>query len=119
MGVETGMAEFHFLRPAWLLLFPLLALGLGWRWRRAARPLQGESHWRQICDPQLLPHILIAQAEGKQGNPRRKLGKLVGLGAAALFSLALAGPAWERVEQPLYVQDSAVVILLDLSPSMY
>ncbi|MDY0213772.1 MAG: VWA domain-containing protein, partial [Desulfuromonadaceae bacterium] len=115
------MAEFHFLRPLWLLIFPVLVLGLVWLQRRGVRPAQ---IWEQICDPQLLPHILIGEG-GRDGDGRRwqRLGKRLGvvatMVAAALFSLALAGPTWEREEQPLFVQDSAVVILLDLSPSMY
>ncbi|MCA1796782.1 MAG: VWA domain-containing protein, partial [Geobacteraceae bacterium] len=32
---------------------------------------------------------------------------------------ALAGPTWKRVEQPLFSRTSAVVIVLDLSASMY
>ncbi|MGM0416199.1 MAG: vWA domain-containing protein, partial [Thermodesulfobacteriota bacterium] len=110
MGAETGITDFHFLRPLWLLVFPVLALLLLWLRRRHAGATRG---WAEVCDPHLLPHILVGS--GAQRSPR---GLLAMLTALALFSLALAGPAWERVEQPLFTRTSAVVILLDLSPSM-
>ncbi|MEM8817790.1 MAG: VWA domain-containing protein, partial [Pseudomonadota bacterium] len=35
-----------------------------------------------------------------------------------LAALALAGPAWERIEQPVFRSDQALVVALDLSRSM-
>ena len=47
--------ELHLLRPLWLLA--LLPLGLLlWHWHRH----QGRGgHWQDICDPRLLPWLLI------------------------------------------------------------
>ena len=42
---------------------------------------------------------------------------LVAIGGI-LAALAMAGPAWERVEQPVFRSDQALVIALDLSRSM-
>jgi Ca-activated chloride channel family protein len=43
------------------------------------------------------------------------------IGAAGcwlLFCLALAGPSWNQLPQPVHKEDAALVLLLDLSPSM-
>jgi Ca-activated chloride channel family protein len=43
------------------------------------------------------------------------------MGAAGcwlLFCLALAGPSWNQLPQPVHKEDAALVLMLDLSPSM-
>ena len=100
----------HFLRPLWLLaILPLaLLLAILWRQRQA-----GASIWRDLVDPHLLPHLLV----GEEGKSRRWPLVLLGLGWS-LAALALAGPVWERLPQPVFSTASQRVILLDLSPSM-
>jgi len=103
------MNNFHFLRPEWLLaLLPLLLL-LFWLVRRR---LHSRS-WQAVCDPELLPHLLLGRSVRRANWPIWLL--LVGL---LLTVLALAGPVWKRQSQPLFRQQSALVILFDLSRSM-
>jgi len=104
------MPEFTLLRPLWLLALPLLAW-LTWRLWRA--PMRGGA-WARWIAPSLHAHVLSGR-DDKRGTGR--FAGLVGL-AGLLGIVALAGPAWERVPQPLYQGDSALVIVLDLSRSM-
>lgn len=103
------MNDFHFLRPEWfLVLLPLLLL-LFWL---AQRQLRSRS-WQAVCDPELLPHLLLGRSVRRANWPLWLL--LIGL---LLAVLALAGPVWKRQPQPLFRQQSALVILFDLSRSM-
>ncbi len=101
--------QFHLLRPEWLLaLLPLLILlVLLWRQQRFSRS------WQSVVDPQLLPHLLI----GSPGKTRR--WPLIVFGLTGILAIvALAGPVWQKLPQPVFKQQSAMVIALDLSRSM-
>jgi Ca-activated chloride channel family protein len=102
------MAEFQFLRPFWLAA--LLALPLFWFALRADGGLQRS--WARAVDAHLLRHLLAGNAA-----PRRWPAVLLSLGWI-IACLALAGPAWERLPTPLYRNQAARVIALELSPSM-
>lgn len=103
------MGDFHFLRPLWLLALPLGPL-LAWSlWRH----LHDSAEWRHVCDPHLLVHLLVIPSAARRKWP---YGLLVT--AITLAVLALAGPAWERLEQPVYRTLNARVVVLDLSRSM-
>ena len=103
------LTEFHFLRPEWLLaLLPLVAF-LYWFARRRFATHQ----WRDVVDPQLMPHVLI----GADYKARRGVSGWLAL-AGVLLIVALAGPAWQRLPQPVFRSQDALVIALDLSRSM-
>lgn len=99
----------HFIRPYWL--FALLPFfWLFWR----MRVLKANSGlWQSVCDAELLPHVLIDRPLQRQRWPWVLYG-LSGL----LAIIALAGPTWERLPVPVFRNDSALVIALDLSRSM-
>ncbi|MGN6520532.1 MAG: VWA domain-containing protein [Dokdonella sp.] len=105
----STLAEFHFLRPAALLL--LLALPLCWYAWRHGRTDAGA--WRGAVDAHLLPHLL----ERVDGGSARG-GLLLAASLWVLACLALAGPAWEREPMPLYRTQAARVLVLELAPSM-
>jgi Ca-activated chloride channel family protein len=107
--MEAPMNAFHFLRPGWLLALPPMLALLFWLWRKQLR----SRSWQQVCDPELLPHLLLGRSRRRANWPLWLL-----LLAALLAVIALAGPAWHRQPQPLFRQQSALVILLDLSRSM-
>jgi len=100
---------FHFLRPAAFALLLPLAVLLWYLLRR-----RGFSRgWEAICDPALLPHVLIGE---KSAHERRALWPVALAGV--LVTLALAGPTWSRLPQPVFSSTQALVIALDLSRSM-
>jgi Ca-activated chloride channel family protein len=102
-------ADFHWLRPEWLLAMPLVALVA---WRLARRRLAPGS-WQRVIDPALVPHVLSRAAIG--GTDYRWWLLFLG---GTLAAMALAGPSWNRVEQPVVRSSQAMVIALDLSQSM-
>ena len=103
------MAEFHFLRPYWFLaLFPLLLLLWLFHRRRS-----NSRTWQSVCDAALLPYILVGTNQVQRRWPLLLLA-LMGL----LGVLSLAGPVWEQLEQPVFREQSALVVVLDLSRSM-
>jgi Ca-activated chloride channel family protein len=103
------LAEFHFLRPDWLWALPLVILATA---LLAHRRLAAGS-WRNVVSPALAPFVL-SHSQNKQGQYR---WWLLGLGGV-LAVVALAGPAWQRIEQPVFRSDQALVIALDMSRSM-
>jgi Ca-activated chloride channel family protein len=104
------LAAFHFLRPLWLLAL-LAAVALAYL---AAQARRARSRWETVIDANLRD-ALIERTLRKSG-PWPPL--LTGL-ALALASLALAGPTWQRLPQPIDQKTDALVIVLDLSLSMY
>ena len=101
--------NFHFLRPEWLLAVIPAAGILYLCWRRQ---LHGSS-WHKVIDPALLQHLL----QGEQS--KRERWPLYALAVAMLIAiLALAGPAWQRLPQPVAQTQDALLIVLDLSLSM-
>jgi Ca-activated chloride channel family protein len=101
--------DFHFLRPEWLWLLIPLALVL-WRLDRVEG---GGDAWRGLVDAHLLPRLLTDD----EGRAQRLPLLLLGLGWM-LGVLALAGPTWERLPQPVYQAQDYRVVALDLSASM-
>lgn len=102
-------AEFQWLRPEWLLAVPaivLLAVLL-------ARGKLGPGSWKSVVDPELLPFVL-SRIPGRGRDYRWWLLGLCGTIAA----VAMAGPVWQRIEQPVFRAEQALVLALDLSRSM-
>ncbi len=104
------LAAFHFLRPWWLLaLIAAVAMAL-----LAARAQRSRSRWESIIDAELRD-ALIERALKKSG-PLLPLAMGIAL---AIASVALAGPTWQRLPQPIDQKTDALVVVLDLSLSMY
>jgi len=104
------LAEFHFLRPYWLIaLLPALLLLTG-LWQRRAKG----TTWEKVIDPLLISHILRQPDTRPGANPLYllALGWLVA-------TFALAGPVWEKAAQPILEREDALVIILDLTWSMH
>ena len=107
----TALSEFHFLRVEWLWLLPLWGLILWF----LPKIQSSQIDWAQWIAPPLQRLFVVSS----QISQHRKKQLQVGFALIwILGTIALAGPAWERLPQPLLVRDQARVILLDLSYSM-
>ena len=106
-----ALLEFHFLRVEWLWLLPLWGVILWF----LPKIQSSQIDWAQWISPPLQRLLIVSS----QISQHRKKQLQVGFALIwVLSTLALAGPAWERLPQPLLVRDQARVILLDLSYSM-
>ena len=104
-----NLAEFHFIRPFWLLaIIPAIIMMVF-----LLKNKLNQGNWNAVCDEALLPFIL-------QEKPAGKSRWVLSTGALAslLTIIALAGPTWERLPSPVFRNDAALVIVLDLSKSM-
>lgn len=103
-----SLANFHFIRPAWLIL-AIPAAAIWWGWKRSADPLRG---WRDQMDPALLD----ALASGR--DPRRQWRLVAPLIGWMLAVAIIAGPTWKPEPSPFAEDASPLVILLKADVSM-
>lgn len=108
--MSAFLHDFHFLRPWWLLALAALPL----LWRAVSRDGADAGAWRGVVDAHLLPHLLDARDAARSSRAPRWLAAIAWIVAC----VALAGPAWERLPQPLFENRAARVFALELSPSM-
>ena len=104
------LTQLHFLRPLWLWggLPAVLFCYLLWRQEGQA------GRWQRAIDASLLPHLLASSGGGRKRWPLLPL-----LLAWLLAGLAIAGPVWEKLPQPVRQKEDALVIIQDLSLSLY
>ena len=107
-------ADFHFLRPWWFAALPSAFLPL---LARHVRRADGAGGWRRVVAPELLG-VLLDQG-GFGGRRARATFHVLATAAFCTAVCALAGPTFERLPQPVVAKRDAVVIVLDLSTSMY
>ncbi|SEH71608.1 Ca-activated chloride channel family protein [Rheinheimera pacifica] len=104
------LADFHFLRPLWLLaaLPVLLFTVLLYYYRREQSP------WHSLIAPHLQQVLLGGQLLIKKQPLALPLLLLCWL----TTTLALAGPSWQKLPQPAFALKKATVLVLDMSLSM-
>ena len=108
-ALGEGISAVHLLRPQWLWALAALPV-LAWLWRARRRR---SSAWRDTVDAHLLPHLLDAAPDARA----RAASWFAALGYV-LAVLALCGPSWRQVEQPLWQAHTPLVVALDLSSAM-
>lgn len=107
----TELQDFELLRPLWLIACPLALLAGG----LVAFTSSGLARWNRVIDPELLSalrrlgHVTEARRDGAPW--------LIAL-TAALVASGLAGPATRNPDAPVLRNLDAVMILMDLSPSV-
>lgn len=99
----------HFIRADWFYAFIPLILYLFF----ANNKTQSNRNWFSVIDKQLLPFVLT-----KGNTKKRRYPLLLIFIAASLCITALAGPVYKKLPQPVYREQSSLVVLLDLSQSM-
>ncbi|MEO9773728.1 VWA domain-containing protein [Roseibium sp.] len=104
------MSDLTLLRPWWLAVLPLLIVLALWTWRRGSEA----GDWRQI-----LPAPMLG-AMRTLGHLRADTGRagFACLAAAGLLALGLAGPAVPRTDVPVLAGSGAILIAIDMSPSV-
>ena len=102
------MNEFHLLRPWWLLaLIPVVLLY--WRLLYSQKHQAGWHQWL----PGHLSKVLVKSGSQPSLWPAHRF-----LLISVLATLALSGPTWERLPQPVYQLESGQVVIMDMSPSV-
>jgi Ca-activated chloride channel family protein len=104
-----ALSAIHFLHPLWLLALPPLVLLAVWLARSRGR----DGNWSRIVDSDLLPLLRLGEKQRSGHSPWPLVGTVW-----VVAVLALAGPAWNRLESPAFRSPSAWVLVFDLSPSM-
>jgi len=110
--------HFHFVRPLWLLAIIVLFLVL---WLLKKHRFH-QSPWQQFL-PAHLSRVLVEGATNNSVTTKQPLHDrlflirpfFIGL----LSIIALAGPAWEKLPQPVYQTERGSVLIMDMSYSMY
>jgi Ca-activated chloride channel family protein len=105
----AALEYFHFLRPAWgLLIVPWLAMIWVRRRQQARRDM-----FDGIIAPHLLEHLRLKRFEASWFNPRSVSAVFV-----LLLLVLLMGPSWRQQPSPLSEDESALIVILDVSSSM-
>lgn len=103
-----ALANFHFIRPAALLLVPIV-IGVWWLWQRRSDPLRC---WREQITPELLNALIV-------GRETMKRGPAIWLLTAWLLTIiAIAGPTWRLEPSPFADDATPLMILLKSDISM-
>ncbi|MBE9635481.1 vWA domain-containing protein [Salipiger mangrovisoli] len=103
------LEAFHFLRPLWLLLIPLVLLM--WWWVR--RPARRSAMSTEGIAPHLREALTVGRAQRRRLTPIDSTAAILILGA-----LGAAGPSWSRQPDPFAAQSAPAVIVLAVTPGM-
>lgn len=109
------MSDFHFIRPLWLLAIFAVFVGL----ILLKRYRVSQSGWQQFLPKHLANVLLEGNQDSTHSLSKSSKGLLVPFIIGLLTVIALAGPTWEKLPQPVYQTERGSVIIMDMSYSMY
>jgi Ca-activated chloride channel family protein len=112
------LTNFHFVRPFWLLAIIVLFIVL---WLLKKHRFH-QSPWQNFLPPHL-SGVLLEGATNNSTPYQQSLSERLFLTRPFLIGLlviiALAGPAWQKLPQPVYQTERGSVLIMDMSYSMY
>lgn len=119
------ITNFHFIRPLWFIaLIPLIIVL--WTLKRT---LLNRSPWQKFIPAHLQAALLHSDNDNNQTKNVKKSSRLNKLNAyisvvkpfliGLLTIIALAGPAWEKLPQPVYQTQRGAVVIMDMDVGMY
>lgn len=102
------MEDFHFIRPLWLFAFIALVVLI----RQLKKVRLASSAWHKVI-PQHLTNMLLSKEDDKKPLSLW-MPSLIG----TFVIIALAGPTWQKLPQPVFEVERGSVIIMDMSFSM-
>jgi Ca-activated chloride channel family protein len=103
------LSQFHFMRPWWLLsLLPLYIF-----YRSLVEKDDVVHQWREHMSAKVIQHLTLNQQKTRQFTPKKLFAAF-----AVISTLVMAGPTWTKKASPFFVDESVLVIALDVSKSM-
>ena len=103
------MADFHFIRPYWFLAIFALLLALYLLKKMSIN----QSGWQSLL-PKHLAQVLMGNSQASKPQSL-VVPFIIGL----LGIIAMAGPTWQKLPQPVYQLARGSVLIMDMSYSMY
>lgn len=107
--IFESLAEFHFLRPWWMLLLIVAPFLIWAQIRLVARA----NNWHKVISDSLFDALIESKS-----TRRVRLAMTLPPLALIFAAIALAGPTYERLPQPVETKQDPIVIVLDLTLSM-
>ena len=105
----AAAGSFQFLRPLWLLAgIPATVIGT-----YVLRRQDHERLLRRIVQEPLLSNLLLAQGGGSRVRPA-----ILMIAVWAVSIIAAAGPAWRRAPLPFAGDAAALIVALEVTPTM-
>ena len=107
--------NFHFIRPWWLLAFFTLLIVLF----ILKKIRYYQSPWQHFIPAHLANALLEnSQSKGKQSTSSQPHYWVKPFIIGSCIIIALAGPAWQKLPQPVYQLERGAVLIMDMSYSM-
>ena len=105
----SQLDQFHFMRPWWLLsLVPLFLF-----YRTMVEKDDVLQQWRGHMSPKVIEHLTLKDQQSRRFTPKKIFAVF-----AIISTLVMAGPSWTKKASPFFVDESVLVIALDVSESM-